>query len=102
MDGRHTREHPATIGRVSAPEPSEPTRLPPRPPRSLFVHWAIDTAVAGLAILFLGLITGFSLVTIVVTAAILGVIAAPFTRRAEMRALAAREHDAQESPPDGD
>jgi type III secretory pathway component EscV len=87
---------------VSASDPSEPIRLPPRPPRSLFVHWAIDTAVAGLAILFLGLIAGFSLMTIVVTAAILGLIAAPFTRRAERHALAARERDAQESPPDGE
>jgi hypothetical protein len=80
------------------PEDSGPSRLPPRPPRPLFVHVAIDTAVAGLAILFLGLVTGFSLVTIVVTAAILGLIAAPFTRRAEIRALAAREEDGQESP----
>jgi hypothetical protein len=87
---------------VTPPDESGPVRLPPRPPRPIFVHWAIDSAVAILAILFLGLITGFSLVTILVTGAILGAIAAPFTRRAEMRALAAREHDAQESPPDGD
>jgi hypothetical protein len=98
MDRRHTRAHPATIRGVSSPEPSEPIRLPPRPPRSLFVHWAIDSAVAALAILFLGLIAGFSLVTILVTGAILGLIAAPFTRRAEIRALAAREQDGQESP----
>jgi type III secretory pathway component EscV len=83
---------------VSDPHSPEPHRLPPRPPRPLFVHWAIDTAVAGLAILFLGLITGFSIVTIVVTAAILGLVAAPFTRRAEIRALAARESDGQEFP----
>jgi hypothetical protein len=82
---------------VSDPEPSEPIRLPPRPPRSIFVHWAIDSAVAALAILFLGLVAGFSLVTILVTGAILGVVAAPFTRRAEIRALAARQQDGQES-----
>lgn len=87
---------------MTSHDPSEPIRLPPRPPRSLFVHWAIDSAVAGLAILFLGLVAGFSLMTILVTGAILGLIAAPFTRRAEIRALAAREWDAQESPPDGD
>jgi len=87
---------------VTTPDDSGPVRLPPRPPRPLFVHWAIDAAVAALAILFLGLIAGFSLVTILVTGAILGLIAAPFTRRAEIRALAARERDAQESPPDGD
>ena len=61
------------------------------------MHWAIDSAVAALAILFLGLIVGFSLVTILVTGAILGLIAAPFTRRAEIRALAARGQDGQES-----
>jgi preprotein translocase subunit SecD len=73
----------------------EPTALPPRPPRPFLVHWGIDAAVACLAILFLGLIAGFALVTIIVTGLILGLIAAPFTRRAEIRALAARKHDAQ-------
>jgi uncharacterized membrane protein len=87
---------------VTTPGDAGPIRLPPRPPRSLFVHWAVDSAVAALAILFLGLIAGFSLVTILVTGAILGLIAAPFTRRAEIRALAAREYDAPESPPDED
>ncbi len=87
---------------MTTPGDSEPLRLPPRPPRSWFVHWAIDSAVAALAILFLGLIAGFSLVTILVTGAILGLIAAPFTRRAEIRALAARGQDASESPPDAD
>ena len=99
MDGRNPGNDPATIHGVTTPE-SGPIRLPPRPPRSLFVHWAIDSAVAALAILFLGLIAGFALVTTLGTGAILGLIAAPFTRRAEIRALAARDHDAPESPPD--
>jgi len=47
-------------------------------------------------------IWALTVVTILVTGAILGLIAAPFTRRAEIRALAARERDAQELPPDGD
>ena len=82
---------------MTTPEDTGPIRLPPRSPRSLFVHWAIDSAVAILAILFLGLIAGFSLMTILVTGVILGVVAAPFTRRAEIRALAAREQNGQES-----
>lgn len=68
-----------------------PPRLPPRPPRSLAVHFGVDTAVAFLAILVLGLIFGVPLVAIVIVAIVAGAIAAPFTRRAEERALAARE-----------
>jgi hypothetical protein len=68
-----------------------PPRLPPRPPRSLAVHFGVDAAVAFLAILVLGLIFGASLVAIAIVALVVGAIAAPFTRRAEERALAARE-----------
>jgi hypothetical protein len=55
------------------------------------VHFGVDTAVAFLAILVLGLIFGVPLVAIVIVAIVAGAIAAPFTRRAEERALAARE-----------
>lgn len=68
-----------------------PPRLPPRPPRSLAVHFGVDTVVAFLAILVLGLIFGVPLVAIAIVAIVAGAIAAPFTRRAEERALAARE-----------
>jgi membrane associated rhomboid family serine protease len=68
-----------------------PPRLPPRPPRSLAVRFGVDAAVAFLAILVLGLIFGASLVAIAIVALVVGAIAAPFTRRAEERALAARE-----------
>ena len=74
---------------------SEPTPpLPPRPPRSPAVHFGIDTAVAFLALLVLGLILGAGLVGIAIVAVVVGAIAAPFTRRAEARALARREADA--------
>ena len=66
-------------------------RLPPRPPRSLAVHFGIDAAVAFLGILVLGLIFGVPPVAIAIIAVVAGAIAAPFTRRAEERALAARE-----------
>jgi type III secretory pathway component EscV len=68
-----------------------PPRLPPRPPRPLAVHFGIDAAVAFLAILVLGLIFGLPLVAIAIIAVVVGAIAAPFTRGAEERALAARE-----------
>jgi hypothetical protein len=65
------------------------------------VHWAIDTAVAFLALLVLGLILGASIIVIVVIAVVVGAAAAPSTRRAEMRALAAREHDRAAREQDG-
>jgi membrane protein implicated in regulation of membrane protease activity len=68
-----------------------PPRLPPRPPRSLAVHFGVDAAVAFLAILVLFLIFDVPLVAIAIVALVAGAIAAPFTRRAEERALAARD-----------
>jgi hypothetical protein len=44
-----------------------------------------------LAVLFLALIAGIPLIPLALVALVLGGIAAPFTRRAEIRALAARE-----------
>ena len=72
-------------------EPSSPPPLPSRPPRSLFVHWAVDSAVAFLALLVLGLILGASILIIAVIAVVVGLAVAPSTRRAEMRGLAERE-----------
>ena len=62
-------------------EPSSPPPLPSRPPRSLFVHWAVDSAVAFLALLVLGLILGQSIVVIAVVAAIVGASRSPSTPR---------------------
>ncbi len=64
-------------------EPSSPPPLPSRPPRSLFVHWAVDSAVAFLALLVLGLILGASILVIAVIAVVVGLAVAPSTRRAE-------------------
>jgi hypothetical protein len=72
---------------------SEPTSpLPPRPPRSLLVHFVVDTAVTFLAVFVLGLILGIPILVIAGISIVIGAVAAPSTRRAEIRALAAREH----------
>jgi hypothetical protein len=68
----------------------QPPALPDRPPRSLLVHFGVDSAVAFLALILLGLIVGIGWVVVAVAALVIGAIAAPFTRRAEERALAAR------------
>ena len=67
-------------------EPSSPPPLPSRPPRSLFVHWAVDSAVAFLALLVLGLILGVSILVIAVIAVVVGAVASHRRRvAAEMR-----------------
>jgi len=73
---------------MSSPAPPPP--LPPRPPRPVGVHFLVDSAVAFLAIVVVALIIGFPFWLIVVLALALGAAFAPFTRRAEPRALAAR------------
>ena len=65
--------------------------LPPRAPRSLLVHFGVDSAVAFLALIMLGLILGIPWGIVAVIALVIGGIACRYTRRAEMRALAARE-----------
>lgn len=72
-------------------EPPSPPPLPSRPAHSLFVHWAIDSAVAFLALLVLGLILGASILIIGVVAVVVGIVVAPSTRGAEMRGLAERD-----------
>ena len=71
-------------------DPSDAPRLPPRPPRPFAVHWLIDAAVAFLAVVIVALFWGVSLVPLAIAALVVGAIAAPFTRRAEIRALDAR------------
>jgi uncharacterized membrane protein YjjB (DUF3815 family) len=60
------------------------------------VHFGVDTAVAFVATVFLGLIFGVPIVAVAIGSLVVGAIAAPYTRRAEVRALAAR---AAEAPP---
>jgi hypothetical protein len=64
--------------------------LPPRDAHSLVVHTVVDVAVAFLACVVVLLILGASIWVVLVLAVVLGVSAAPFTRRAEVRALAKR------------
>ena len=73
------------------PSPPAPGALPPRAPRPLIVHFRVDSAVAFLALVFLGLIFGVPWgITAFVSLAI-GAVACRYTRRAEIQALAARE-----------
>ncbi len=68
----------------------EPQPLPPRDPHPLAMHVAVDSAVAFLAILVLGLIWSLSIGVIIAIALLAGIGLAPWTRRTEVRQLAAR------------
>lgn len=63
---------------------------PPRPARPFAVHWLVDAAVAFLAVVLVALFWGVPLAPVGIAALVVGAIAAPFTRRAEIRALQAR------------
>ena len=80
-----------------APDPSRTPGLPPRPPRPFAIHWLVDAAVAFLAVVIVALFWGVPLVPLAIGALVVGAVAAPFTRRAEIRALAARERLSEES-----
>ena len=69
-------------------EASAPLRR--RPPRSLAVHAAADAGIVFLVAVLPALFLGAPFWAIVVGAILGGLPAAPFTRRAEARALAAR------------
>lgn len=71
-------------------EPSTPPALPPRPPRPFAVHWLVDAAIAFVAVVVVALFWGVPLVPLAIASLVVGLVAAPFTRRAEIRALAAR------------
>lgn len=72
-------------------DPSTAPGLPARPPRPFAVHWLVDAAVAFVAVVLVALFWGVPLVPLAIAALVVGAIAAPFTRRAEIRGLAARE-----------
>lgn len=71
----------------------------PREPHPLSTHVAVDTAVAFLVILVVGLIIGLSFLVIIAIAIIAGVCLAPYTRRTEIRQLAARDETDPEPEP---
>jgi hypothetical protein len=62
------------------------------------VHYGVDSAVAFLALIMLGLIFGVPWGIVAVVALVIGAVAAPRTRRAEERALAARGAAKIEAP----
>ena len=70
-------------------EPTVPP-LPPRDPKPFAVHWLVDAAVAFLAVVIVALFWGVPLVPLAIAALVVGAVAAPFTRRAEIRGLEAR------------
>ena len=71
--------------------PPAPDALPARAPRPLIVHFAVDSAVAFLALVMLGLIVGVAWGITAFVSLVIGAIACRYTHRAEMRALAARQ-----------
>jgi hypothetical protein len=56
------------------------------------VHFGVDSAVAFLALVLLGLIVGVPWGITAIVSLVIGAIACRYTHRAEVRALAAREH----------
>ncbi|MGH8983053.1 MAG: hypothetical protein ACRDY6_04160 [Acidimicrobiia bacterium] len=57
----------------------------------MVVHWLVDSAVVFLVMAFVALLLGVSIWTLVIVALLIGLPLAPWTRRAEERALARRE-----------
>lgn len=78
---------------------SEVPPLPWRPPRSLWIHIGVDFLIAFVALVFLFWVLGLPLWLTIVVAWIVGIVAAPFTRRAEERALAERREAPREPGP---
>ena len=63
------------------------------------MHFGVDSAVAFLALVVLGLIFGVPWGITAVVALVIGAIACRYTHRAEVRALAQRQQPAPEQPP---
>ena len=75
-----------------------PRPLPPREPRPLIVHWAVDAAVVFLLTIVVAIFLGASLITVAIAAVIAGVFLAPWTRSLEARGLARRNERAGDTP----
>jgi hypothetical protein len=63
------------------------------------VHWAIDSAVAFLVMVLPLLFLGVSIWIIIAIAVVVGWLLVPFSRRAEIRGLAAREAESRGDEP---
>lgn len=70
-----------------------PAALPPRAPRSFLTHMAVDAIVAFLATAIVLYFLGVPLWAMIVVAWVLGLVAAPTTRRWEAQQLAARDSE---------
>jgi hypothetical protein len=81
---------------VSAPDArrdGDDTGAPPplrTTPRPVVVHWLIDSAVVFLALILVGLFLGAPWWGVGIASVAAGVLAARYTRRADVRAMAAR------------
>ena len=71
--------------------PGSPPPLPRRDPRPLVVHFLVDSAICFLVVLVVGLILGIGWVVLLIASLVIGAVVAPFSHRAEARALAERE-----------
>ncbi len=78
-----------------------PRPLPPREPRPLIVHWAIDAAVVFLLTVIVAIFLGAALITIAIAALIAGVFLAPWTRSLEAKGLARRAERAGDTTTPG-
>ncbi len=85
---------PDAVPGAAAPDPGAPFRLPRRPARPLATHILIDGIVAAIVIGIPGFIAGVPLWALLSIGGFVGIAAAPFTRRAEIRALARRPEPA--------
>jgi hypothetical protein len=63
------------------------------------VHFGVDSAVAFLALVMLGLIFGVPWGITAAVSLVVGAVACRYTHRAEVRALAQRQHPTPEPPP---
>ena len=68
-------------------EAPPPLRTTPRP---AVVHWLIDSAVTFLALILVGLFLGAPWWLVAIASLAVGGVAARYTRRADVRAMAAR------------
>ncbi len=69
-------------------EGPRPLRTTPRPP---LVHWLVDSAVVFLALILVGLFLGAPWWGVAIVSLAVGVVAARYTWRADVRAMAARQ-----------